>query len=53
MAIRLFNGKNFNGHGEISVGIATPEQKQPFAQKLVSKNKFILTPVARFRDSTE
>ena len=35
-AIETFNGKDFNGQGDISVSIATPDQKQPFAQKLVS-----------------
>ena len=37
-AINMFNGQDFNGAGMISVQIATPDQKQPFAQKLVSWN---------------
>ena len=39
-AIEMFNCQDFNGNGPISVQIATPEQKQPFAQKLVSVNEF-------------
>ena len=35
-AIEMFNQKDFNGKGIITVSIATPEQKQPFANKLVS-----------------
>jgi len=34
-AIEMLNGTDFNGAGPISVQQATPEQKQPFAQKLV------------------
>ena len=34
-AIEMFNGKDFNGKGPVSVSISTPEQKQPFANKLV------------------
>ena len=34
-AINMFNGQDFNGAGVITVCIASPEQKQPFAQKLV------------------
>jgi len=34
-AIEMFNSKDFNGKGVISVTIATPEQKQPFANKLL------------------
>jgi len=41
-AISMFNGQDFNGAGVISVGIATPEQKQPFAQKLVCCNFFFV-----------
>ena len=37
-AIEQFNGNDFNGQGNISVSIATPDQKQPFAQKLVSSD---------------
>ena len=35
-AIEMFNGKDFNGKGNVAVSIATPEQKQPFANKLVN-----------------
>ena len=34
-AIQMFNNQDFNGAGMITVQISTPEQKQPFAQKLV------------------
>lgn len=34
-AIEMFNQKDFNGKGIITVSIATPEQKQPFANKLL------------------
>ena len=37
-AIEQFNGNDFNGQGNISVSIATPDQKQPFAQKLVNSD---------------
>ena len=40
-AIEQFNGNDFNGQGNISVSIATPDQKQPFAQKLVSSDFLI------------
>ena len=36
-AIEMFHGKEFNG-ANLSVQIATPEQKQPFANKLVSSH---------------
>ena len=35
-AIEVFNNTDFNGHGEIKVQIAKPEQKNPFAEMLVS-----------------
>ena len=37
----MLNGADFNGAGPVSVQQATPEQKQPFAQKLVRNLKFI------------
>lgn len=39
-AIEMFNGKDFNGKGAIVVAIATPEQKQPFANKLVGRFRY-------------
>lgn len=33
-AIEVFNNTDFNGHGEIKVQIAKPEQKNPFAEML-------------------
>lgn len=33
-AIEVFNNTDFNGHGEITVQIAKPEQKNPFAEML-------------------
>ena len=35
-AIELFHTKNFNGGKQMLVQIATPEQKNPFAEMLVS-----------------
>ena len=35
-AIDTFDETDFNGHGLIHVKIATPEQKNPFAEMLVS-----------------
>ena len=40
-AIEMFNCQDFNGNGPISVQQATPEQKQPFAQKLVRFYQFL------------
>lgn len=34
-AIEMFDGKDFNSKGTVTVAIATPEQKQPFASKLL------------------
>ena len=38
-AIERFDQMNFNGHGIISVKQALPDQKNPFAEKLVSFSK--------------
>ena len=40
-AIEVFNNTDFNGHGEITVQIAKPEQKNPFAEMLVSNLKLV------------
>ena len=45
-AIEMFHESDFNGHGTINVKIATPEQKNPFAEMLVSK-----TPVFYMYDA--
>ena len=45
-AIEMFHDTDFNGHGNIEVKIATPEQKNPFAEMLVSK-----TPVFYIYDA--